>query len=394
MDTNDAPPATAEAPRGPWAARGQLLIDGRLAPGAVVVDGGAIAQVILDGDSDGARALPARVIDAAVVTPGLIDLQCNGGFGLDAGGGAGALAALAARLPATGVTAFLPTLVSGDAATYAAAADALDGARGAPGAAALGLHMEGPLLAEARAGAHRREIIAAASGNVFDGPLARGALRLVTLAPERPGALALIRRLRARGVAVSLGHTDAGYEDFIAAADAGATMATHLYNAMSPLAHRAPGAVGAALTDDRIVAGLIADGVHVHPAALSLALRAKGPDRLALVTDATMAAGLGPGRHQLGGRTIVSDGTSVRLEDGTLAGSALTLDQAVRNFVRFTGAPPAAALLMATAVPARILDLPSKGRLAAGCDADLVLWSDDLRVAATYVGGRRMARGK
>jgi N-acetylglucosamine-6-phosphate deacetylase len=394
MDDTDTLTSDGDAPaaRGPFAVRGRLLVGGRLARGAVVIDGGAIARVAIEGD-EAAGDLPPRVIDAAIVTPGLIDLQCNGAFGYDAGGGAGDLAALAARLPATGVTAFLPTLISGDAASYGAALDALDAARGAPGAAALGLHMEGPFLAEARAGAHRPDAIAAADPGVFDQPLARGALRLVTLAPERPGALALIRRLRQHGVAVSVGHTDARYEEVAAAAAAGATMATHLYNAMSPLAHRAPGAVGAALTDDRLVAGLIADGVHVHPAALALALRAKGPDRLALVTDATAAAGLGPGRYQLGARTIVCDGTSVRLEDGTLAGSALTLDQAVRNFVRFTGAPPEAALHMATAVPARILGLTSKGRLAAGCDADLVLWSADLRVTTVYAAGRRAAGG-
>jgi N-acetylglucosamine-6-phosphate deacetylase len=165
-------------------------------------------------------------------------------------------------------------------------------------------------------------------------------------------------------------------------------MVTHLYNAMSPFSHRTPGAVGAALTDDRVVAGLIADGVHVDPLAVKLAVAAKGCSGLALVTDATAAAGLGPGRHQLAGTAIVSDGKVARLASNpmTLAGSTLTLDQALRNFVSFTGAAIADALATVTSVPARLLGASDRGRLAPGARADLVLWSEGLEVEATFFG--------
>jgi N-acetylglucosamine-6-phosphate deacetylase len=382
--TSSSPSARLDRP---FAVRGKLLIDGRLRPGAVVVgEGGTIAAVLTAAEATPER-LPPWVLEAGIVTPGLIDLQMNGGFGFEVGASAEALRGLAARLPATGVTAFLPTLVSDRPQSYPAAFEALAEARGAPGATALGLHLEGPMIAARRAGAHAREAIEQADPALFDRAIALDLLRLVTLAPERAGALALIGRLRARGVVVSLGHTEADLAQAVAGIDAGATLVTHLYNAMSPFEHRAPGTVGAALTDSRVVASLIADGVHAHPAALALALCAKGADRLALVTDATAAAGLGPGTFSLAGRTIVSDGVAPRLADGTLAGSALTLDQAVRNFVAFTGAAPEQALHMATAVPARLLGLTDKGRLAAGYDADLVLWSDALEVTTTLLRG-------
>ncbi len=191
------------------------------------------------------------------------------------------------------------------------------------GATPLGLHLEGPLISAARAGAHARAAIDAATPELIESAVARGSVCMVTLAPERPGALALIERLRAQGVTVSLGHTDASAAELRAGIDAGALMVTHLFNAMSRFTHRAPGAVGAALVDDRVVAGLIADGVHVDPVAIQLALAAKGCGGLALVTDATAAAGMAPGRHELGGIPIVSDGNVARLasDPKTLAGS-------------------------------------------------------------------------
>jgi N-acetylglucosamine-6-phosphate deacetylase len=387
----EAPPSPSYSPGVPAAARGRLLLDGKLEPGAVVFAGGRILQVIR-GDAIPAERLPAQVFDAAIVTPGLIDLQVNGGFGFEVGADAAALRALAERLPVTGVTAFLPTLVSLAADQYPAALDAFEAAVGTVGASGgatpLGLHLEGPLLSPARAGAHDRAAIDAATPELIERAAARGCVRLVTVAPERPGALALIARLRAQGVTLSLGHTDATAAELSAGIDAGASMVTHLYNAMSPFSHRAPGTAGAALTDNRVVAGLIADGVHVDPLAIKLALAAKGCGRLALVTDATAAAGLGPGRHQLGGVAIVSDGKAARLASNpmTLAGSTLTLDQALRNFVSFTGAAIEDAFATVTSVPARLLGASDRGRLAPGARADLVLWSDALEVEATFFG--------
>ena len=365
---------------------GRLLIDGRLVKGAVVVERGRIVDVRI-GD---AGSLPSPRLDAEIVSPGLVDLQVNGGFGLEVGADAGALRALAARLPSTGVTTFLPTAVSSRAAEYRALAAAFASARGAAGARMPGLHLEGPLLSPGRAGAHREAEIAAARAtldDVLDDLLATGDVRLVTVAPEQPGALTLIGRLRQAGVVVSVGHSDATFEQAVAAIDAGATLTTHLYNAMSPLHHRAPGVVGAALTDDRVTVMLIADGVHVHPAALNVALRAKGPERIALVTDAIAAAGAPPGRFALAGVEVISDGKSARLADGTLAGSTLTMDRAVRMISGVAGARLEDALAMASSVPAAAIGLADTGRIAVGQSADLTLWSAALEVTATIVAG-------
>jgi N-acetylglucosamine-6-phosphate deacetylase len=187
---------------------------------------------------------------------------------------------------------------------------------------------------------------------------------------------------------VSLGHTDASLETFERAAEAGATLVTHLYSAMSPFHHREPGAVGAALALDRLTACLIPDGIHTHPASLRIALSAKGASRLALVSDAMAAAGCGPGAYTLGGQTVhVRDGAA-RLADGTLAGSAILLDEAVRGMVALGGATPGEALAMASTVPARALGLARTGRIAEGLDADLVLLDGDLHVRGTLVRGK------
>ncbi len=365
---------------------GRLLLAGRLVEGALVVEGERIVEV----RTEAVGQLPAPRLDAAIVSPGLVDLQCNGAFGFEVGGSATALRALAERLPSTGVTTFLPAVVSSPASHYRDTAAAFAAAKTAPGAVPLGLHLEGPFLSPARGGAHDPGAIAAADAtldDVLDELLTTGAVRLVTLAPERRGALVLIRSLVEAGVVVSLGHTDAGFDQMIAGADAGATLVTHLFSAMSPFQHRAPGAVGAALTDERLTVTLIADGVHTHPAALNLALRAKGPDRVALVTDAVAAAGAPAGKYTLGGQTIISDGESARLTDGTLAGSTLTMDRAVRVMVALGNARLEDALTMATAVPAARLGLADRGHLAPGQRADLVLWSPELEITATVVGG-------
>jgi N-acetylglucosamine-6-phosphate deacetylase len=366
-------------------ARRALLERGLAHDVTISVDGGRVSSV----DEGGARE--GTTLEAELVAPGLVDLQFNGGFGIEIGERAEDIVEVAQRLPATGVTAFLPTLVTLPEDAYppalAAFADARRALKGAgPHAVPLGLHLEGPFLSPDASGAHSRADIERADDALFDRLVASGVVSLMTLAPERDGALARIRRLVLAGIVVSVGHTRATYEEAILAFDAGATVVTHLFNAMSPLAHRAPGMVGAALVDDRVVCGVIVDGVHAHDAAIRLALRAKSAARIVLVTDAMAAAGLGPGTYSLAGRRVVVDATSARLEDGTLAGSILTLDAAVRNAVAL-GVPLADALRMASEVPARVLGLTAKGKIAAGADADLVLFDDDVRVQATMVGG-------
>jgi N-acetylglucosamine-6-phosphate deacetylase len=355
-----------------------------LEPGAVVIEAGRIAAIVRephDGD------LPERVIDAATVAPGLIDLQVNGGYGVEIGDDPAAMRHLSACLPSAGVTAYLPTFISANAHQYAQAFAAFEAGKDAAGAKPLGLHLEGPFLSPIRAGAHRREALELADDALFETLLAAESLRLMTLAPERPGAEQRIRKLVERGVLVSLGHTNATYEQFEAGVAAGARMATHLYNAMSAFGHRSPGAIGAALVDSRVTVGLIADGIHSHPASIELAVRAKGPARIALVSDLMQAAGMPPGNYELGGQTVIVDGSTARLPSGALAGSIVTLDQAIRNVVQWTDATPAQAVQMASEIPARLLKLPDRGRIAAGFEADLVLFDADLNVEMTIVRG-------
>ena len=359
---------------------GRLLLDEALIPGRITVENDRIVSV----DPD-----PA-VETGRIIAPGSIDLQVNGGHGIDFGEDPGRIAEVAAWLPETGTTAFLPTIVSSLADRYRRVFDALPAIEGVPGARIPGLHLEGPFLAVGKKGAHAQEAIEAADDALFAELLAEDAVRLVTLAPERPGALERIAALVERGVLVSLGHTEATYEQFVAGIDAGARMATHLFNAMSQLESRAPGVVGAALVDERVTVGLIADGIHTHPAVLALTARAKGTTGIALVSDMMAAAGMAPGVYSLNDIPVYVDETSARLEDGRLAGSILTMDAAVRNMVAWGGISVAAALTMASTIPARLLGLDDVGALAPGYQADLVILDRDLNVDETWIAGARV----
>ena len=219
-------------------------------------------------------------------------------------------------------------------------------------------------------------------------------VRMVTLAPELPGAKETIRLLLDGGIVPSAGHTDATYEEVLRAVDVGLRTGTHLYNVMSPFAHRAPGAVGALLADDRVTTGIIADGVHAHEGALRLAYRQKGPEGLALVTDAMEAAGMPPGEYELSGRKVRLQDGAVRLSDGTLAGSALTMDGAVCNAVEMLRVPLHEAVWMATETPAEVLGRTGKGRIVSGADADLVVLTPEGIVEETIVAGETVYRRK
>jgi N-acetylglucosamine-6-phosphate deacetylase len=357
--------------------------------GAVLVDGDRIAAV--GAAVDVPRPPQAQTLDAGglILSPGFIDLQLNGAFGLDFTADPASLWEVAARLPQHGVTAFLPTIITSPLETIAAAQDAV----GRPpasfrGATPLGLHVEGPFLNPAKRGAHnpahlrQPEVAAVAAWSPASG------VRLVTLAPELPCAMELIQHLHRRGVVVSAGHSLATYDEALAGLAAGLTYGTHLFNAMPALEHRAPGLAAALLTDPRAVVGVIPDGLHLHPAIVRLIWQAKGPAGVNVVTDAMAALGMPPGAYQLGDFTVTVDATSARLNDGRLAGSLLSLDQAVRNLMAFTGCSLGEALSTASAVPARVLGLPDRGRIAPGYIADLVLLTPDLNVAATVVGGK------
>lgn len=362
---------------------GQILFpDGVLRPGELTYSDGIITDVRGRADA------PDQTI-----APGFIDLQLNGAYGHDFTANPESVHHVAAHLLQTGVTGFLPTIITSPLESYRRALDALSpldlAARSGKQARIHGFHFEGPYLSPQRKGAHnpaylRRPVDLLADGITGDG------LRMMTLAPELEHGLHAIGDLRARGVLVSLGHSAATYDQTIAALDAGATWGTHLFNAMSPLHHREPGIIGALLADERATIGLIADGVHLHPSMFGWLIRAKGPERITLVTDAIAAMGQGPGEYRLGDRRVKVSATSARLDDGTLAGSILTMHQAVRNLITWGSCSLAVALTMAGATPARLLGLEKLGSLAPGCAADIVVLDETLRVRQTIVGGQIM----
>lgn len=362
---------------------GRALVDGALVATDVAALDGILAPVSAVGADP-------QVIDAdgLLVAPGFVDLQCNGGLGIDLAGAPERLWDLGAELPRFGVTAWLPTIVTTpdgivDRAIDALAAGPPDGWRGA---VPLGLHLEGPFLSPDQRGAHPASLLRPPTLAGIEGWTRPAGVAVVTLAPDLPGALQVIEALVARGVVVSLGHTPASAAVATVAVQAGASWVTHLFNAMAPLHHREPGLAGLALIDDRVRVGLVPDGIHVHPHVVAMAQRTLGP-RLTIVTDAVGALGMAPGRQALGRAEVTVGDDGVRLADGTLAGSNLAMDQGVRNLVAFSGCDAAAALHAASTAPAAVLGDTARGTLALGSRADLVLLTEDLRLMATIIGG-------
>jgi len=365
---------------------GRVLADGLAAPADVAVRDGRIAEIAPPGVA-GQDDLDAS---GAVVVPGFVDLQVNGAGGIDLTAEPERLWEVAALLPRWGVTAWLPTIVtSPEPVRERALATLRQGPPDdTPVATPLGLHLEGPFLNPERKGAHVAAHLRLPDPELVGRWSQDTGVALVTLAPELPGALDLIRRLADRGVVVSLGHSSATADEATAGVDAGARWATHLFNTMPPLHHRDPGLAGVALTDERLHVGLIADGLHVHPRMVRLAARALG-ERLTLVTDAVAALGMPPGPIRLGDLEALADDDGVRLPDGTLAGSNLAMVTAVANLWAFAAVDLPAAVHAAATAPARLLgQVGERGVVAPGAVADLVVLDDLGRVAATVVGGR------
>ena len=349
-----------------------------------IVAGRAVAE---PGDAAVGETLDATGL---TVLPGLIDAQVNGAVGHDLTAEPDSLWEVAAGLVRFGVTAFVPTVITSapDARTRA-----LDVLRAGPppgwrGADPLGLHFEGPMIAPARKGAHPPQWLVAPSLELVESWSPETGVAMVTLAPELPGALDVIRVLTARGVLVSVGHTEATTAQVECAVAAGARMVTHLGNAMPPLLAREPGPVGHALGGAMLTAGVIADGHHLDPLMLRAAWRALEPGgRFLAVTDTTAALGMAPGPARLGDQeVVVSDGT-VRLTDGTLAGSAASLPQCLRVIRETTGAGLEAAVATCTAVPAALLGAHDRGHLRPGARGDVTIVDDRLEVVATVVAG-------
>ena len=357
-------------------------------PAALTVAGGRIAAVE-----------PGPADSSGTLTPGLIDLHNNGAFGEDFAsatsvGWRHVLASLAAR----GVTAVQPTVITAPIPAIIAAmgrmAAIVDAADDGSVTRVLGVHLEGPFLSPTRRGAHRAEWLqdpVAALDALLNDAATRRMLRTITLAPERLGGLDAVRRLRALGVVVAIGHSDADATMAGDAAAAGVTMVTHLFNAMRPMGHRDPGLPGVALTDARLWCCLIGDAIHVGPLMCRIAFAAAGA-RLVLVTDSIAVAGLPPGSTRMFGGAAVrvgADGAG-RRPDGTLSGAGIVLDEAVRRMIA-AGVDAAAVLHAATEAPANALRRTDLGRLAAGACADLVLWNDAWMPQRVWIGGTEVA---
>lgn len=354
-----------------------LVIDGRI---AAIDDVAAPLEVPAD-----ARRVELGGLTAA---PGFIDLQVNGACGRDSSDDPATMWAIGSTLARHGVTAFLATIVSSSPPRIREAIETWRRGAASPGAVPIGLHIEGPFLSPARAGAHRPERLRAPDPDEAAAWTVGAGVRIVTLAPELPGALELVSQLNARGVVVAAGHSDADAAMGRAAIDAGVRYATHLFNAMRPLDHRAPSLAAALLDDDRVTIGLVADGLHVAPEMIALVRRTIGPGRLSLVSDATAGLDMPPGRVRLGDAEVVVGEDGARLADGTLAGSIAGLDVGLRTLVAATGCDLGEALAAVTSTPARLLGLgEGRGRLEVGGRADITLLTEGLEVAATLVAG-------
>ncbi len=355
----------------------------------VLIEDGRIAAVGPGLAADGAQTVD---LSGHVIAPGFIDVHVHGGGGHPLiTTNADEIEAYARWAVSHGVTSFLATACTPtiDTALDCLAACANAG-EAANGAALLGVNLEGPFVNPRRRGALPPSWPATPDVDTFRRLLdaSGGRLRLMTVAPELPGAAEVIREALAAGVRVSVGHTDATYEVSRDAFAAGASHVTHAFNAMRPFHHREPGPLGAALEADGVTVEVIADGVHLHPATVRTLVRAFGAGRIALITDGVTPAGLSDGAFRIGDvEARLKDG-EMRLPDGTIAGSVATMADVVRNVVRWNIADLATAVTMASATPARALGLGErKGRLAPGYDADLVALTEDLSVAATWVAG-------
>lgn len=376
--------------------RGARLVDAAtdLAQGDITIEDGRLAAV---GQDDTAPDAPGQVVDAAglIALPGFVDVHTHGGGGFNLHtADPDEIAGYARWVAASGVTAFLVGVVGvpGDLpeAQLRTAAAAVVGWHPGEGAEPLGIHLEGPYISEVRRGAHQTAWLRRPNPDETERilALADGTLRLVTLAPELPGAHAMIRRLVEAGVTVSIGHTDANYEQALEAFALGATHATHCCNAMRPLRHRDPGPLGAIAMSDGVAGEIIADGVHVHPAMMQVLIKLLGTERAVVITDALAGAGNGDDRFEFAGQPARVVGGAARLADGTLTGSVLTMDQALRNVLALPGVSLSAASTMLSRNPARAAHAAGrKGLLAPGYDADLVLLDAALRPCATYCAG-------
>lgn len=367
----------------------------RISTPVILVEDGLITRL----GSREAVEIPASAslqnFPGAVLAPGFVDIHIHGSAGYDVmQGDQKGLEKMATFLARRGVTSFLATTVTAERSALLAAVERLaEQIQNWPSESAMatpfGIHMEGPWISKVRCGVHPTASIENPSLEMFDRyyRAANGYLRLITIAPELPGAAEVIREAVKRGVRISLGHTDGEVHDADAAIRAGATHATHTFNAMRPLGHRDPGVLGRVLESESTSAEIIADGIHVDPVVIELFLRCKGADQAVLVTDAISAAGMPDGNYKLGTFEVTVTGDRCEL-DGKLAGSVLTLERAVRNVMRYSGWNLGECARLATANPARVVGESKRGTLAAGARADINVLSPKGEVMECFAGGQ------
>ena len=377
---------------------GTIVTDNLIHKGTVVTIGDRI--MFVGGEEEGERILAAasphvfQVIDAqgGLIAPGLIDVHMHGADGAELMDGTREAVETMARFVAkNGTVAFLPSTVTAlEEKTRLVSQVVADYQDLEDGAEVLGIHLEGPYINEKYKGAQYGPAIRPASTSELEElhAVLGEKLRLVTLAPEVPGSLEAAQWLKDRGVTVSIGHTDATYDQAVQGFKSGITHVTHTFNGMRGLHHREPGVVGAVLATPGLYAELIADLIHVHPGAIQVLLRTVGVEHLVLVTDSVQATGLPDGEYVLGDNEIFVQDGAARLADGTLAGSTLTLKQAVRNMIEEIGVHPVDALRMASLNPARTLGLEHRGWIREGNRADFVLLTADFEVQKTIIAGR------
>ncbi len=377
----------------------------------------ATASLVLDGDRIAAIESRARVdpagafivdVSGCYVVPGFIDVHVHGIEGIDTLDAGTPVARIAASLPRYGVTAFCPTTVACPPAQLRAVLAQVRSAREAPearGARVLPAHLESNFINPDYRGAQPADCLRLPGGAAIgDGDFsardilgaiadARPDVGIITLAPELPGGIDLVRSLVSAGHCVSLGHSGATFDEAVAAVEAGARHATHLFNRMTPLAHREPGVAGAVLAREEVAAELVCDAYHVHPGMCRVAIAAKGPQGIMAITDGTGGSGLPPGSFaRLGGRRIRVSDEAVVLDDGTLAGSSLTMDRALRTIVTRFGRSIVDAAMMCSTTPARQLGLHALGAIAPGAIADVAVVDRDWRVVHTFVAGQEVYR--
>lgn len=377
---------------------GKIILENEVLEGfQLQIEDGKIAAILKADDEIDQTGAEVIDLNGGYISPGWIDIHSHGAVGADFTDGDIQGTQAIVRFAATqGVTGIIPTGITNpfseiEKAVWAVAETAKTNTDGAQ---ILGFHMEGPFICEKRKGAHRAELLVPADAtwtrkirSIIPGQL------IVAVAPEVPGNLEYIREMAAEGVKIALGHTDATYAEIQAAVEAGATHGVHTFNAMRELHHREPGVVGA-IMDLPLVAEAIVDGIHIHPAVVRILSKLKLPDKFVLITDAIRATGLSDGEYDLGGQQVVKRGKEARLADGTLAGSTLTMQEAVQNAVSLVGLSITDAVRAAATNPAKLLGLDTrKGSIAVGKDADLTLLSPELTVMATIIDGRVVYRG-